>query len=77
MSNNWVGLRFTTGHALVAGVLASVRHLKSSSVERDAQQAVVMGADLVRIADGVFSRYDLAQTLLNVRALIAQALAIF
>lgn len=39
--------------------------------------SLVMGADLVRIADGVFSRYDLAQTLLNVRALIAQALAIF
>ena len=39
--------------------------------------SLIMGADLVRIADSIFSRYDLAQTIVNVRALIAQALAIF
>lgn len=39
--------------------------------------SLLMGADLVRIADAVFTRYDLSQTLLNVRALIAQVLSIF
>ena len=39
--------------------------------------SLLMGADLVRIADAVFARYDLSQTLLNVRALIAQILGVF
>ncbi|MEG2008717.1 MAG: hypothetical protein RR055_07845 [Oscillospiraceae bacterium] len=32
--------------------------------------SLVLGADLVRIADAVFSRYDLTQTYLNILALL-------
>lgn len=39
--------------------------------------SLLLGADLVRIADAVFSRWDLTQTYLNVENLIAQLTALF
>ena len=39
--------------------------------------SLVLGSDLVRISDVVFSRYDLTQTILNIQNLILQAKSIF
>ena len=39
--------------------------------------SLLLGADLVRIADAVFSRWDLTQTYLNVENLIAQLTSLF
>ena len=39
--------------------------------------SLILGADLVRIADGVFAHYDLTQTILNVQALTHRVFGIF
>jgi len=39
--------------------------------------SLVLGSDLVRISDVVFSRYDLTQTILNIQNLILQVKSIF
>ncbi|HBR07558.1 MAG TPA: hypothetical protein DD735_01540 [Clostridiales bacterium] len=39
--------------------------------------SLILGADLVRISDAVFARYDLAQTILNVQNLIFKIKTIF
>jgi len=39
--------------------------------------SLVLGSDLVRISDVVFSRYDLTQTILNIQNLILQIRSIF
>lgn len=39
--------------------------------------SLILGSDLVRISDVVFSRYDLTQTILNIQSLILQIKNIF
>lgn len=39
--------------------------------------AILLGADLVRISDAVFARYDLTQTIINVQNLILRIRSIF
>ncbi|NCB51419.1 MAG: hypothetical protein EOM54_06000 [Clostridia bacterium] len=39
--------------------------------------SLILGSDLVRISDVVFSRYDLTQTILNIQNLMLQIKSIF
>jgi hypothetical protein len=39
--------------------------------------SLVLGSDLTRIADAVFTRYDLTQTLMNFQALMLRIKSIF